>query len=109
MCISYTPQSVVYKGYGDLSRAKASIVFLSKVKDKANGNLVENTDKKRELILAFSEARVIFSSSNDDNADFIFPNNKEHFYTNSLNDYISKMRSNSCRQRSLSELNVFRI
>ncbi|MDR1848050.1 MAG: hypothetical protein LBR17_08060 [Bacteroidales bacterium] len=107
--IIFSPQSVVYKCFEDTSHAKITAFSYLKTKDASSSNLAQRATPKQELILAFSESKLVFNSSNDNNNDFLSPNNKECFNNHSLNNYISKMRSTSCNVRSLSELNVLRI
>ena len=109
VCVFYTPHSVVRKGYEGSVYAKSNIIFLSKARSNSKGFLSSQSDKKKSSILAFSEIRVVFNSSNDSSTDFLFPSNKEYFHSNTLNNYIGKVRRNSCTKQSLSELCVLRI
>jgi hypothetical protein len=72
-------------------------------------NFSKTSTKNQDLVFAFSESKVSFYSQQDDDSDFLYPNNKECFYTNSLLNYLNMMKGKSFNTMSLSQLKVLLI
>jgi hypothetical protein len=109
MCILYTSQVIVNEGYQISPSAKFNIASLLKTKNITDNNFTQQRNGKQDFIFACSESKVIFNSQNEHNNVFLSFNNKEKLYNHCLASYISKMRSNTCNKRSLSQLNILLI